>query len=129
MFTTVTHTTDNARVLTSGDSTRRLFIIDHAEVGGANPGEYLTAYTRNGDGWKLTVDYFHSTASWAVYALVDDDEPLTTERLAAMLEGHEDAQGIADHLNSNPLTERLNAAIVSRRQSLEFTGEGREVDV
>jgi hypothetical protein len=127
-MTTVDQTTDKTTVLTSGDSAARMFIIDHAAVGVCDPGEYLTAYTRKGDGWALTVDYFDTQKAWAVYVEVTTDEPLTTERLAAMLEAHEDAQGVADHMNTHPLTERLNTAFELRKEFEEFMGDGREAD-
>jgi hypothetical protein len=80
-----------------------LAIIDNAP---SEPGTYLTAWKQNGDDWQLSVDYFEQEGRWAVYGVMGDDtSPLTVSKMAEILEAHEDAQGVADHLNNtHPLT-------------------------
>ena len=122
MSTIVNPTTDKAQVPTSEDSRTRLFIVDHAQ-GEDTPGTYLTAYKCTGDDWYMTVDYFEDHGQWAVYALMGDDSaPLTREAMYEFLAAHEDAQGVADHLNAHPLTATLNAALGVRKKTRGIDG-------
>ncbi|KIU03859.1 hypothetical protein [Frigoribacterium sp. MEB024] len=87
--------TDKATAPTSVDA---LTIIDNAP---SEPGTYLTAWKQNGDDWQLSVDYFEHEGRWAVYGVMGHDtSPLTVSKMAEILEAHEDAQGVADHLNN-----------------------------
>lgn len=129
MSTIVNPTTDKAQVPTSEDINTRLFIYDHGE-NADEAGRYLTAYTRTGDDWTITVDYFEDERAWAVYGRMgDDDGPLTTDIITAFLAAHEDAQGVTDHLNTHPVTTRLNEAAEARQYIAKtFTGRpGYEV--
>ena len=125
---TVDQATDETTVLTSGDGTTRLRIVDHA-VSEDEAGAYLTAYTKAGDDWLVTVDYFKPQGGWNVYVRMGDDTvPVTASTMADVLAAHEDAQGIADHLNAHEITRRLNEAATVRRQLAELT-VGRILEV
>ncbi|WP_285063696.1 hypothetical protein [Frigoribacterium sp. ME-P-080] len=83
---------------TAPTSVDALTIIDNAQF---EPGTYLTAWKQNGDDWQLSVDYFEHEGRWAVYGVMGTDtSPLTVSKMAEILEAHEDAQGVADHLNN-----------------------------
>ena len=87
--------TDKATAPTSVDA---LTVIDNAPF---EPGTYLTAWKQTGDDWQLSVDYFEHESRWAVYGVMGaDTSPLTVSKMAEILAAHEDAQGVADHLNN-----------------------------
>jgi hypothetical protein len=88
-------------------NTTQITIVDNAE-GDDQPGTYLTAYTVQHDGFLLTVDYFAGYANWSVYVTMTTDEPTTTATMSDLLAAHENGQGIADYLNANELTTKLN---------------------
>lgn len=90
-------------IATAPTSVDAIEIVDNSPL---EPGTYLTAWKQTGDDWQLTVDYFEHEARWAVYGTMGDDtSPVTVAKMADILAAHEDAQGIADHLNdAHPLT-------------------------
>ena len=90
-------------ITTAPTSVDSIEIIDNSPL---EPGTYLTAWKQAGDDWQLTVDYFETEGRWAVYGTMGDDtRPVTVSKMADILAAHEDAQGIADHLNdAHPLT-------------------------
>jgi hypothetical protein len=90
-------------IATAPTSVDAIEIVDNSPL---EPGTYLTAWKQTGDDWQLTVDYFEHEARWAVYGTMGDDtSPVTVSKMADILAAHEDAQGIADHLNNaHPLT-------------------------
>lgn len=106
----------------SSEVTRtRLQIVDHADTAD-EAGVYLTAYKKTGDDWLVTVDYFEDQAGWQVYVRMGDETTAVTRSIMTdVLAAHEDAQGIADHLNSHDITTRLNDAATVRRQLAELT--------
>jgi hypothetical protein len=73
------------------------------------PGTYLTAWTRSGTDWQVTVDYFEHQGRWTTGGYIKDDETgrLEAERVVAFLDAHSGAESIAAYLNDNPLTQRL----------------------
>lgn len=83
---------------TAPTSVDALTVIDNAPF---EPGTYLTAWKQTGDDWQLSVDYFEHESRWAVYGVMGaDTSPLTVSKMAEILAAHEDAQGVADHLNN-----------------------------
>ena len=97
-----------------------LTIVDHAD-GDELPGTYLTAWSQSGDEWRITVDYIGDGGSWGVYVELNPcAEAITRELMAEIAAAHEAAQQIADGLNANPITERLNAARQQREDHAAF---------
>lgn len=90
-------------IATAPTSVDSIEIVDNSPL---EPGTYLTAWKQTGDDWQLTVDYFEHEGRWAVYGQMGDDtSPVTVSKMTDILAAHEDAQGIADHLNvAHPLT-------------------------
>jgi hypothetical protein len=105
-----------------------LTIVDHAD-GDDVPGTYLTAWSQSGDDWRITVDYIGDGGSWAVYVELDPcAEAITRELMAEIAAAHETAQQIADGLNENPITERLNSARRQREEHAAFVAALSGVD-
>lgn len=128
MSTTLNPTVDIAAAPSSEVTRTRLQIVDHADTAD-EAGVYLTAYKKTGDDWLATVDYFEDQGAWQVYVRMGDDTtPVTSSIMADIIAAHEDAQEIADHLNSHDITTRLNDAANVRRQLAELT-VGRIVEV
>jgi hypothetical protein len=90
-------------IATAPTSVDSIKIVDNSPL---EPGTYLTAWKQTGDDWQFTVDYFETEGSWAVYGTMGDDTtPITVSKMTDILAAHEDAQGVADHLNdAHPLT-------------------------
>jgi len=128
MSTTLNPTVDMAAVPSSEVTRTRLQIVDHADTVD-EAGVYLTAYKKTGHDWLVTVDYFEDQGAWHVYVRIGDDTTAVTPSIMAeVLAAHEDAQGVADHLNTHEITRRLNEAATVRRQLAELT-VGRVVEV
>jgi hypothetical protein len=128
MSTTLNPSSDIAAVPSSEVTRTRLQIVDHADTAD-EAGIYLTAYRQTGNDWLVTVDYFEDQSAWQVYVRMGDETtPVTPSIMADILAAHEDAQGIADHLNSHDITTRLINAATVRRQLAELT-VGRVVEV
>jgi hypothetical protein len=106
--------------MNSSNTVPGLTIVDHAD-GDDIPGTYLTAWSEAGDDWRITVDYIGDGDSWGVYVELEPcAEAITRELMAEIAAAHERAQQIADGLNANPITERLNAARRQREDHAAF---------
>jgi len=111
---TIPQTTDNEKVPTSVDA---INIVDNDDT---EPGTYLTAWRAEGEDWVLTVDYIGDSGKWDVYGFMTDHNPITTATMTDLLAAHEDAKGIADHLNdAHPITPLLQV----RKQQQDAFGE------
>jgi transcriptional regulator with XRE-family HTH domain len=61
------------------------------------------AMSSDGDGWNISVDRFEGQENrWAVYVVVENDDPLGTDAFAALSQAYETASAHASQLNRHP---------------------------
>jgi len=61
------------------------------------------AMSTDGDGWSISVDRFEGQENrWAVYVVVENEEPLGPDAFAALSQAYETASAHASQLNRHP---------------------------